>query len=698
MMTAQDARTPRFNFLLEKGFRIFPVQPNSKEPTLKGWQTHATNDPDSVESLFDNYPLANVGIATGDGLLVVDVDTKRGKSGLASLDAVQSEHGPLPDTLKARTPTGGIHLYFRYDHHAFELGNRANIRDGLDARGRGGYVLAPPSTISGAPYHWTNNTPIADAPPWLIALVGRRELKQSQPQSLITHADTAPNVLTALRFLQNHPPAVEGAGGDHHTFVTASKLKDFGISADLALELMFTVWNPTCSPPWDHDELAVKVENAFKYSENPLGSHTPEAVLPEDETTRRAREQTRIKAETRAKEAFAALRPSPILELNPQALPSRKWIIPKIALEQRLTVLISPGGVGKSTFTINAALAVATGRKDILDIPIQRPAGAWIFNNEDDQDELLRRTYAAMRLHNISPQDLNRRLFLNSGQNRPLTVARRVKAGDASIITPADADAFTGHLIANDIKLAVIDPFIETHDADENDNGQIAAVARIYRQIAQYAQCAVILVHHTRKHPSASPDTAVGDADSGRGAGALMNVARVGLTLYGMSAEAAKRLRVPENERWRYVRLDDAKQNLSVKKEGVEYAQWFEKVGVDLETSEDGVSEQVGALRPWARKEFLGDVDSDERFTLAVREALKSCGGLSHLRQLGEGVRLDPLYSRETPDSIRKRIERRFAEPFYFNDGFAIEIVRDGKAKDRRALSLQLWDSGLGQD
>src|SRR5262245_15267283 len=125
--------------------------------------------------LWRQRPRANVGVRTGPrpegaGLLVVDLD---GEVGLGSWARLEATHAPAP-TLEVATGGGGVHLIYGYPEGA-ELGNSAGrLGEGIDTRGRGGYVIAPPSVHpSGRRYAWTGQgeTPIAPAPAWLVDLL-----------------------------------------------------------------------------------------------------------------------------------------------------------------------------------------------------------------------------------------------------------------------------------------------------------------------------------------------------------------------------------------------------------------------------------------------------------------------------------------------------------------------------------------------
>ena len=136
------------NFALENDIDLFPIKTGQKAPPPKGWQKMACCD----RLKFQNWFLENdhnIGVATGNGLVVVDVDMKSKKDGLASLHELENEVGQtLPPTFTVRTPNHGLHFYYFYDANQHEIGNSINeIGDGIDIRGDGGYVVGPGSKI-----------------------------------------------------------------------------------------------------------------------------------------------------------------------------------------------------------------------------------------------------------------------------------------------------------------------------------------------------------------------------------------------------------------------------------------------------------------------------------------------------------------------------------------------------------------------
>lgn len=117
-----------------------------KHPRLRHGLTDASVDPQRIELWWTRWPEANVGLRTGVAMDVADVDSPDGWHGLRHLLG-----GSLPAGPQVRTGGGGWHFWFR----PMGYGNRVHLLPGVDWRGAGGYVLAPPSRhVSGRTYYW----------------------------------------------------------------------------------------------------------------------------------------------------------------------------------------------------------------------------------------------------------------------------------------------------------------------------------------------------------------------------------------------------------------------------------------------------------------------------------------------------------------------------------------------------------------
>jgi hypothetical protein len=150
-----------------RGWLVFPLKPESKLPATRRGFHDATTNPATLKRWFGrDYPY-NVGVRTGQpsGVFVLDID---GTNGAGSLCALIGDHGPIPATLISQTGSGW-HLWFSTDVPVpCSVGK---IAPGIDVRGDGGYVAAPPSVHpDGAIYRWTTDLAPAAAPAWLIRL------------------------------------------------------------------------------------------------------------------------------------------------------------------------------------------------------------------------------------------------------------------------------------------------------------------------------------------------------------------------------------------------------------------------------------------------------------------------------------------------------------------------------------------------
>lgn len=153
-----------------------------KHPVRNKWAESATVDPDVIRHESRYRPNANVGIVCGEkfGRFFLDVDPEAG--GDASLKALEEKYGPLPPTWTTGTGSEGTHYGFLFPD--FPLKNSAGkLGPGLDIRGNGGMVVAPPSVSGKGPYTMIKRVPFAPAPEWLLDLLrppARRETPPGQ--------------------------------------------------------------------------------------------------------------------------------------------------------------------------------------------------------------------------------------------------------------------------------------------------------------------------------------------------------------------------------------------------------------------------------------------------------------------------------------------------------------------------------------
>ena len=205
----------------------------------------ASKDPAVVHGWFSQGDL-NVGIATGavSGLFVLDVDPRHG--GDETLAELERKHNSLPSTWRFLTGGGGEHILFR--HPGGRIPNSAGrVGRGLDVRGDGGYIVAPPSRhICGRTYeisvdHHPDEVELADAPSWLLNKLQEHGTQGSK--------DTNVHLRELVR-----SGACEGQRNDTVARV-AGALLGRRVDPHLTLELALAFNTTRCHPPLLDDEV-----------------------------------------------------------------------------------------------------------------------------------------------------------------------------------------------------------------------------------------------------------------------------------------------------------------------------------------------------------------------------------------------------------------------------------------------------------
>ncbi len=132
--------------LAAAGVPVFPCVVEGKRPLTRRGFLDASSDPEQVAAWWSRTPYANIGIPTGavSGVVVVDVDVHGTHDGRAAFQRA-SDAGLVDGAgLLVRTPTGGVHVYFPATLGSEQRSWQAATA-GVDFRGDGGYIIAPPS-------------------------------------------------------------------------------------------------------------------------------------------------------------------------------------------------------------------------------------------------------------------------------------------------------------------------------------------------------------------------------------------------------------------------------------------------------------------------------------------------------------------------------------------------------------------------
>jgi hypothetical protein len=176
---------------------------SGKHPNINEWQYNASRSGADIETWWGERPQSGVGIATGaeSGLFVLDVDIDPEKYGPDTLAKLEAEHGELPRTRKVRTGSGGWQLYFNWP--GFPVTNSVGTNKpgklglGLDIRGNGGQVVAPPSRSGKGHYTLEIDAPLANAPEWLLDLLRPADRRAAAPGGVPVSPEVADHYAAA---------------------------------------------------------------------------------------------------------------------------------------------------------------------------------------------------------------------------------------------------------------------------------------------------------------------------------------------------------------------------------------------------------------------------------------------------------------------------------------------------------------------
>lgn len=343
--------------LAQKGFYVFPIVPNTKIPP-KGFhfKVEATRDLKKIHHWWTNgYSNHNIGIYTGkfkesEALLVVDVDTKKGKMGEDDLIRLELEGLDFPTTLEQRTPSGGRHLIYKTP----EATGQPDLTESINTRSDGGYILGPGSVLSNGKYVLGNGE-ISEAPTGLVSRCGRPLAKSNDGPTLGAYIVNSENAQSRARYYLETlaPPAIQGAHGDATTILVAFKVKDLGVSEQECFDLMAEIWNERCSPPWQLEDLRAKVGNAYRHGKLPQGVDSPEAVFTKIETVETIEPQ-------KPKERKRSLYGEEFHEVEPNF--NQNYLVENLLSPSAMSVIYGESGSGKTFFALDLSLHISLGQ------------------------------------------------------------------------------------------------------------------------------------------------------------------------------------------------------------------------------------------------------------------------------------------------------------------------------------------------
>lgn len=475
-----------------QGFVVFAVGPD-KIPFLgtQGWRD-GTTDPDKLRAMWKKWPHANIACVPGEsGKMVIDTDPGH------SMDELHEKLEVMPETpLITETPRGGKHYWFDLAPGDNVRPSASKISEKVDVRGHGSYVVLPPSSTPDGSYRWSHPSylPMPRATFRTEAMIRaantKRQTRSTDADIWIIDADQEHHKAQAIEYLRSEKckEAVEGQGGDEMTKNTANCMRDYGLSEETALDVMMAVYNvEKCFPPWDHEGMAQKVRNAYRYYLRPPGVFTKEYQRKSTAMLFKKVEQTPGKGTTTMIGKFRILDREAL-----EFVEDPTWLIDGLLPHGAYVVLAGKQGSYKTFVALDMALSIATGSKEDRVWPSINDGGPVVYFAGEGRSGIKQRVRAWERRH-------------HDGKQAAFHLADPVPHVNDG---PDAWEALAKWMLEIGVKLAVIDTVGRAMQGTNSNSQEFAskltAMAETFRRVAG---CAIMALAH------------VGNDDKGRAQG-----------------------------------------------------------------------------------------------------------------------------------------------------------------------------------
>lgn len=294
---------------------------------------------------------------------------------------------------------------------------------------------------------------------------------------------------------------------------------------------------------------------------------------------------------------------TPYIWRDPTTIKPREWVYGRSIQRGHLRAVVAQGAAGKTILSVGEALAMVTGRNLLGQEVPGGPKRVWLWNLEDDAEELSRIIQAACKHWGITAADIGGRLFVDSALDGAILKLATSTAAEGFTINRPLVDALTDEMKGRGIDYLHVDPFVSSHSANESDNMEIDAIAKEWALVGKNAGAGIGLAHHVSK-AGAAEATAL----SARGAVALVNACRSVLVLNRMGEDEAKRYGIEEERRRRYFRTYDDKNNRAPPSDA---SDWFQMLSVSLGNGGTDEGDNMGVVVPWSPPDAFENITTD---------------------------------------------------------------------------------------
>jgi hypothetical protein len=476
----------------------------AKHPVTQHGLKDASNDPDQVKAWWKQYPKANIGVCTGhasNGLTVIDFDLQKG--------AVSQDKG-LPVTLEVTTGNG-FHLWFRSDQ---EIRNSAGkLGQGIDIRGWGGYVVAPPSVHhSGRVYSFANQSSILDFPPEILA---KLQPEPDNPDLILSYAPDMADF------------APEGSRNDFLTKI-GGKLRRQGFSPPEIESTLLATNLQRCSPPLADKEVRQIARSVSRYIpaqqiETQI-EDGPDLILPDldsapDPDEQPDQDQT-IPNPFPPKSGKEPLMGAMCADDFDLMVFGQPEMILQGLYKGEWGLVVGIGSVGKTTLLLDICVSLAAGRGFASIVPTGNPPRRILFVDFEGPEFKLQKHVRIIR-QSLTPAE-----NALAGQNLYLVVEPEI-GGRPWRLTDKDSLLNLAAFVKKyNIDLVIIDTLSQASNLrDENSNAEVQQkVVLPIRRLVKHCDISMLLVHHEGR--GKQQDGASDMQYRGRGATALMDASR----------------------------------------------------------------------------------------------------------------------------------------------------------------------------
>ena len=371
-----------------------------------------------------------------------------------------------------------------------------------------------------------------------------------------------------------------------------------------------------------------------------------------------------------------SLSPMPLFEARPfvfkemEYLQRRQPIYGNHYIKNYVSCDVAVGGIGKTSLILVEALAITTGLP-LLGIKPNECCNVLIFNGEDPLEELDLRLHAAINYYGIKPEQINGRLFVNSGRDSELIVAGQTR--DGIIIYEPLVEQLIAEIKNKSIGVVIIDPFVGSHAVSENDNGAIDRVVKLFGRIAGLTNCSVNLVHHTRKTNGNSASV-----EDGRGASSMLAGVRSARAFNPMSEDEASKAGV-ENKR-QFFKVVNGKSNMFLSSD---QSQWFKMESFSILNGPFGAEgDSVGVCTAWEWPNPFDDIKFDD--LRSAQRAVANGGPWKRNQQAiaWVGIAVADVLGLDPTDRGVKYKLNRIMEKWIKEGVFKVTIKRDAKRRE----------------